>query len=278
VITCWRSLYKPAESITVPDAALFERARNPRSYRAKADVGRWAGAEFRDGYRSTAAFLRACWVVLDFDVASTREAVERAFGDCYGLAHTTWTPGRWRVGLMLSRPVDIQEHERTWRAAAVRAEGAGLAPDFAARSPAHAFGLPARHDGAAYEFTEFEGAFFDVDEALALIPAREPEPAPERRPKTETYAHRLLRAERYLERMPGGISGSGGHRATFKAAVALVRGFQLEPGDALELLVRVHNPLCQPEWSRRELEHKIRQAHQRARLPFGAIADRGRAA
>jgi hypothetical protein len=33
-------------------------------------------------------------------------------------------------------------------------------------------------------------------------------------------------ARRHLERMPGAISGSDGHVTTFRAAVAMVRGFR----------------------------------------------------
>jgi hypothetical protein len=76
--------------------------------------------------------------------------------------------------------------------------------------------------------------------------------------------------------MPGAISGSGGHATTFAAAVKMVRGFGLDPDDALALLVAIHNPLCAPAWSLPELKHKIRQAAQRGRLPFGFLADRPR--
>jgi hypothetical protein len=54
----------------------------------------------------------------------------------------------------------------------------------------------------------------------------------------------------------------------------MVRGFALEPDDALRLLAEVHNPLCAPPWSLPELRHKVRQAAQRARVPFGVLADR----
>lgn len=73
------------------------------------------------------------------------------------------------------------------------------------------------------------------------------------------------RAIRYLETMPGAISGQGGHAATFRAARALVWLFDLPPDKALELLAGHFNPRCQPEWKLHQLEHKIRDAD---RLPF----------
>jgi hypothetical protein len=161
-----------------------------------------------------------------------------------------------------------------WRAGAVLAERYALEPDFAARSPAHCFALPVRHGGDSYVHAEFCGALFDVDSALAEIRAQEPLPEPDRLPSNESYAHRLVRAERYVAAMPGAISGSGGHATTFKAAVVLVRGFALDSEDAFRLLRDVHNVQCAPPWNERELRHKVRQAYQRARVPFGAIADR----
>jgi hypothetical protein len=56
----------------------------------------------------------------------------------------------------------------------------------------------------------------------------------------------------------------------------MVRGFGLEPDDALALLVEIHNPLCQPEWSLVELRHKVKSAMQRGRVPFGWLAEKRR--
>jgi hypothetical protein len=279
MITCWPSLFRPADGITRPDGAIYARVRAPRTHERKDDVPRWSGVEFRDGYRDSAHFVRAWWVTLDFDTGPELASLRAAFDALTGFAHTTWrsTPQhqRWRVGLQLSRAIEtLEEAERVWRAIAVRAERYSLEPDFAARSPVHCFALPVRHAGDAYTFAEFQGELVDVDAALEQIPEREPEPTPESRPSDESYSHRLLRAERYLEKMPGAISGSRGHVATFRAACVLVRGFQLDHEDAFRLLARVHNPLCTPEWSERELRHKVRQAFQRSKLPFGAIADR----
>ncbi len=281
MITCWPSLRRPAEGSPATDGAIVARARAPRIYARKDHVPRWAGAEFRDGYRDLEHWLSASWIVLDLDDGATREQLERSFGDWTGFAHTTWSSTaevrRWRVAGQLDRPVDTRDDfDRVWRAAASLAEAHGLVPDYSARDASRAWALPARHDGDAYEHLEFRGALFDVVQALERFPKPEPLPEPERAPRDDSYSHRLGRARRYLERMPGAIAGSGGHRTTFAAALAMVRGFALDPDDALRLLLDVHNPICQPAWTRRELAHKVRQALQRGRTAPGWLADRPR--
>ena len=68
------------------------------------------------------------------------------------------------------------------------------------------------------------------------------------------------RARRYLAAMDASISGAGGHNAAFSAAMALVRGFGLDEGLALQILREEYNPRCMPPWSERELKHKVDQA------------------
>lgn len=82
------------------------------------------------------------------------------------------------------------------------------------------------------------------------------------------------RAIAYLDAMPPAISGGGGHSQTYAAATALVHGFGVEPGEAIEILTKHYNPRCVPPWSDKELQHKISQAatkpHDR---PFGWLRD-----
>lgn len=67
------------------------------------------------------------------------------------------------------------------------------------------------------------------------------------------------RARLYLAKVPGAVSGGGGHNQTFAVACALVKGFDLSIDDARPLLSE-WNQGCLPPWSARELEHKLRQA------------------
>jgi hypothetical protein len=117
-------------------------------------------------------------------------------------------------------------------------------------------------------------------EGATLEEARAMESAyvPKARPKTDVRRGPLPvgdafeRARKYLAKMPEAVSGQGGHVACFRAAVALVRGFQLDESTALSLLVSDYNPRCAPQWSDRELEHKVRQAG-RAQVPSGYLLE-----
>jgi hypothetical protein len=86
-----------------------------------------------------------------------------------------------------------------------------------------------------------------------------------------------VRAAAYLDAMPPSIAGQRGHDALWAAAVAMVRGFDLDEGDALDLLEHVFNPRCLPPWSRRELQHKVRSASRADRAGRGYLLRRGAA-
>jgi hypothetical protein len=74
------------------------------------------------------------------------------------------------------------------------------------------------------------------------------------------------RAIRYLDGVPGAVSGQGGHNQTLWAARVVVKGFGLDIGEAHRVLMDHYNPRCQPEWTEREIQHKILQAET---VPFG---------
>lgn len=69
----------------------------------------------------------------------------------------------------------------------------------------------------------------------------------------------IERARSYIARVPGAVSGAGGHNATFHAACVLVLGFGLTPAEALPLLL-AWNTTCQPLWSEADLRHKLADA------------------
>ena len=123
-----------------------------------------------------------------------------------------------------------------------------------------------------YPCTEIE---YINDTGAAIVPvlSDEPlltgqEPAPAR---DATYEKR---ARRYLAEMPPAISGQRGHTATFRAAQAAVRGFNLDDTTALEVL-REFNTRCVPQWSEQELRHKIASAREAGRRPWGYLLGGG---
>lgn len=66
----------------------------------------------------------------------------------------------------------------------------------------------------------------------------------------------LERARRYIDKIPGAVSGQGGHNQCYKVSCALVLGFNLGLSEAFVLLAE-WNHRCQPPWSERELRHKL---------------------
>jgi hypothetical protein len=77
------------------------------------------------------------------------------------------------------------------------------------------------------------------------------------------------RARKYLAKMPGSVSGSGGHQALWDAAQHLVRGFNLTADQAMALLVDDFNPRCEPPWAEKDLQHKIDDAISKSSLEWG---------
>jgi hypothetical protein len=276
------SLTQPhGRTAAMPWGDFGDRVHAARPADAKESLARWAPVEFYGDYRKLANVRRAFACVIDVDDGSPLESIVGALADLHVIVHSTWsaTPDapRWRVVIPLDEPATAEEYARAWRFFAMRLERTGVRPDYAARDASRAWAVPARPPSGFYVARVVEGAFASKAEALSVIP--KPEPLPAYAPSVDNaggYDRRLERAERYLGEMDGAISGAGGHRTTFKAATAMVRGFALQPNDALHLLLRVHNPLCQPEWTERELAHKVRQALQRSRLPFSYIADKPR--
>ncbi len=86
------------------------------------------------------------------------------------------------------------------------------------------------------------------------------------------------RAARYVSAMGPAVQGQNGSTHTFKVALALVHGFQLNEGDAMAVLSQ-WNIGCQPEWSVAELVHKVRDAVKATpEKPRGwLLSDRGEA-
>lgn len=76
-----------------------------------------------------------------------------------------------------------------------------------------------------------------------------------------TYQAGVLdRAAKYIAKLPPAIDGQGGHNATFHAACVLILGFNLSESEAYQILLYQYNPRCQPPWSEKELQHKVRSA------------------
>jgi hypothetical protein len=69
------------------------------------------------------------------------------------------------------------------------------------------------------------------------------------------------RIEAYVTAVPGAISGKRGHDQTFKLACELIHGFSLTKEQARPFICE-YNQRCEPQWSAKELEHKLDDAEK----------------
>lgn len=79
---------------------------------------------------------------------------------------------------------------------------------------------------------------------------------------TEEKSSRLSvieRARKYIDTIPGAVSGSGGHNKTYQVACILILGFGLTKSEA-RILLSEYNRRCEPQWREKELDHKIDSA------------------
>lgn len=282
-ITRWPSLTTTRgtrEALTWPALAAMLQRPHEGATRKEALPG-WAPATFRGDMRRKEGVERVGALGLDLDDGTPLDRVVKVWGRWRGVVHTTWSSTaehpRARVVLALSREVTAAEHRVLVAWATRYAAQRGIEIDRAATDPSRLWFVPARSPSGDFAAHELAGEPLDVDATLAASLDAEHEEAERREREAASSAPRpssggsvLERARAYLARMDAALSGSGGHQATWRAAAALVCGFDLAPAVALELLESDFNPRCRPPWSRRELEHKVKSASG-SRLPRGYL-------
>jgi replicative DNA helicase len=124
-------------------------------------------------------------------------------------------------------------------------------------------------DPVAVRVLASEGPRYELGDFLALAPPEGPQGAAFNGRASDGITV-IERARRYVEKMPEGISGQHGHDATFAAAQVIFRGFALSEAEGRPILEE-YNQRCQPPWSEKELDHKIRSAIEKSRLPKGYL-------
>ncbi len=186
---------------------------------------------------------------------------------------------RFRLVFPLSTPVAFARYGVVWRSAERwMREAHGLTIDGQAKNAGRCWFVPAHAPGCSFEAHCNFGPLLDpwqLVESWPTVRAVQSLPPP-RKTQPGREASKLKRASAYLAKMPESVSGQNGHAALWNAAFMLVKGFQLDPEDARWLLRTEFNPRCQPEWSEKEIAHKVRQAST-ARESGGFIRDRERA-
>ncbi len=275
-LTVFPSLMASQGDLSIPSWATYGCAiASPKAYACKASPKRVLFGRARDNRRRLEDLISLSAIVYDVDTGASTDAMHAAFGEHWGFVNDTFssTPDnrRRRIVLPASRDVLPDEYPRCWRHGAIKAERAGVIVDYAAKNANHIFGVPSA--SPFYESFELTGAVFDVDQALAEV--TEVEPAIQSsvgKSTVDIATSSIERAAKYLRCLDPSISGSGGHRACFRAALAMVKGFDLDEETALILLSDEFNPRCSPKWSHKELLRKVKEA-SRARKASGWLAN-----
>lgn len=91
---------------------------------------------------------------------------------------------------------------------------------------------------------------------------------PERPPCSDDPA-RIALAAQHLLRLPSAVEGQHGGTATYLAAMAAVRGFQLTD-EAAYIALQEYNARAQPPWDPAALRRKISEAARTGKLAWGA--------
>lgn len=251
------------------------------------DSSQYALVDFADDYRHLRNVRGIYGPALDFDDldASQVEPLIRWASRWLGVAHTTKrhtdSAPRVRVVLLTDRPYTAEEHVPLWLALSDAAYRRGFVADGQAKGASKAWMWPCRTDSGPGRVWELPGRPVRVDAAIAYGRElmTEPEPESHDRPINHDPERTIDRARRYLATCDPAISGQGGQRALFWAALTMTRGFLLNPDDAAALLMSDYNPRCQPPWSEREVRrycHNARNA--RGRMSLGQLLNERRAA
>ena len=87
-------------------------------------------------------------------------------------------------------------------------------------------------------------------------------------PPTTTGPDAMERCRAYVAKLPGAVSGQGGHNQTLQAACEAMR-FGLSDDEAMQIL-QEYNGRCEPPWNQRELAHKLADARRLAASEVGS--------
>ena len=273
---------------------LFDRLCHAIESKSKLDLPLWAPTIWpNDNRREGTDPIEVCALVLDLDHGATLSGGVGAIQDGpMACLHTSFQhqrevnlkgkvvkEDRFRLVFPMTTPVAFARYGVVWRSAERwMREKHGLTIDGQAKNAGRCWFVPAKAPGCPFEAHCNHGQLLDPWELVDRWPtvrAAPPLPLSKTIRTSGDAATKLKRASAYLARMPESISGQNGHAALWNAAFVLVKGFQLDPQDAHDLLMSEYNPRCQPEWSGKQIAHKIRGVNA-SHESGGFIRDRDR--
>lgn len=236
----------------------------------KAALLAFSPVELSKPYRLAANVKAITLLVIDvdgFEIEPVIESIERL-----GIAAVVYgSPSdyasnparRFRVVSPITRPIDPSDSART---RCGFAELLGIPPGVGvegATSPEKIFFAGRVHDAPEREWLVFDGTPVDVDALLAepLVGAWIGSAAAAPSASACAPAGSLAHAEAVAERRPAAVDGIEGGKTTLVTAIEIGRITRDEVA-TLDVLRRVYNPRCLPQWSEAELAHKARDAHR----------------
>lgn len=220
----------------------------------------WSPVLYDPPRRELANVRRVFALVLDHDKGAEIDRLVELWTGSSGVVYTTKSHAdgapRYRVVLALARPVTAEEYAKVWDWGAARSQAAQCPADKQCKDASRFWYSPTLPPGG-WRAERLTGKAVDPDAIIALAASAQPQLRVVRPRQQSTPSDRVSRARAYLRKIPGAVSGQSGHTATFNATAHVMIGFDLSADDALRLIQDEYNPRCSPEWSERELEHKI---------------------
>lgn len=281
-VTTWPSLNAklPGERLNLTLSELISGLREAQKYGGKWNHPGWSPGTFEPCMRKSANVGEMFLLGLDYD-GDSGATIDEALACWTGLRGFLYTTKshreeqhRFRVMLLLSRPVSAIEYKRLWLLADSMLKELKHKVDPQAKDASRFWYAPGTEDGSPHKLIDFEGEPINVEEWLAQAPEVAVQIAGIDGDEADAPQEIVDSAKAYLSAMPPAISGQGGHPATFRAAVAMVRGFGLSRKQAVDVLKQEFNPRCMPPWSDDELRHKVEDAFANSTKPWGYLRNR----
>lgn len=230
---------------------------DPSEYTGQLEHGGWSPVRYDPPKRAKENVREVSALVLDYDKQAQWDAIVERWRAVQGVVYTTKShtadSHRLRAVLPLARPVTAEEYPRIWEWASKQT---ACPVDQQCKDVSRFWYDPSKPTRGQWRARKLTGPALDPDQILALVAT--PKLRVVETPRALPDDERERRAVAYLAKIPGAVSGDAGHTQTFNAVAAMMFGFDLDESTTLRLITDHYNPRCDPPWSERELEHKIK--------------------